>query len=173
MRPTPDRQNNVWPTGCACHAVRAPGVKVTTEPPRRDGELAVITGSWNTTPVKVSAAPRLVWRSPARTTPALTGMVFLPCVMVSGVYNRPSHEKQRQHTRRHRRLGVSALARQLLSRRPAAIAGAGLCQPASDRDRDQRHLLQFGPSRQLSQMARRDAGRFRLFAEGAAFRHPS
>src|SRR5436190_3249817 len=76
MRPTPDRQNNVCPTGCACHAVRAPGVKVTTEPPRRDGELAVITGSWNTTPVKVSAAPRFVVRSPARMTPALTGMAF-------------------------------------------------------------------------------------------------
>jgi hypothetical protein len=39
--------------------VRAPGVNVTTEPPRREGASAVITGSWNTTPVKVSAAPRL------------------------------------------------------------------------------------------------------------------
>ena len=76
MRPTPDRQNSVWPTGCACQAVRAPGVKVTTDPPSRDGASAVITGSWNTTPVKVSAAPRLVVRAPARTTPAFTGMIF-------------------------------------------------------------------------------------------------
>src|SRR5437588_765656 len=60
-----------------CHAVRAPGVNVTTEPPRRDGASAVITGSWNTTPVKVSAAPRLVFRAPARMTPALTGMTVL------------------------------------------------------------------------------------------------
>src|SRR5205823_8180450 len=121
MRPTPDRQNSVCPTGCACQAVRAPGVKVTTEPPSRDGELAVITGSWNTIPVKVSAAPRFVVRSPARTTPALTGMFFLPCVMVNGVYNRPSHEKQRQHTGRHRRLGGPGLARQLLSGGPYGI----------------------------------------------------
>jgi hypothetical protein len=35
------------------------------------------TGSWNTTPVKVSAAPRLVFRAPARMTPALTGMTVL------------------------------------------------------------------------------------------------
>src|SRR4051794_31264765 len=46
------------------------GVNVTTEPPRREGASAVITGSWNTTPVKVSAAPRLVFRAPARMTPA-------------------------------------------------------------------------------------------------------
>jgi len=64
--------------------VRAPGVNVTTEPPRRDGASAVITGSWNTTPVKVSAAPRLVVRAPARMTPAFTGMtVFLSMAMVS------------------------------------------------------------------------------------------
>src|SRR5437016_13839610 len=77
MRPTPDRQNKVCPTGCACHAVRAPGVNVTTVPPMRDGDVAVITGSWNTMPVKVSAAPRLVVRAPARMTPALTGMTAL------------------------------------------------------------------------------------------------
>src|ERR1700739_1028674 len=77
MRPTRDKQKSVWPTGWECHAVRAPGVKVTTEPPRRDGDSAVITGSWNTTPVKVSAAPRLVLRAPARMTPALTGMTVL------------------------------------------------------------------------------------------------
>ena len=44
--------------GCECQAVRAPGVKATTEPPSWEGSLAVMTGSWNTTPVKVSAA----WR---------------------------------------------------------------------------------------------------------------
>jgi hypothetical protein len=56
--------------------VRAPGVNVTTEPPSRDGEFAVMTGSWNTVPVNVSGEPCLVVRSPARTTPALTGMAF-------------------------------------------------------------------------------------------------
>src|SRR5438067_11181386 len=84
MRPTPDKQKSVCPTGWECHAVRAPGVKVTTEPPRRDGASAVITGSWYTTPVKVSAAPRLVFRAPARMTPALTGMtVLLPVAPAS------------------------------------------------------------------------------------------
>src|SRR6266446_1194652 len=84
IRPTPDRQKSVCPTGWECHAVRAPGVNVTTEPPRRDGASAVITGSWNTTPVKVSAAPRLVFRAPARMTPALTGMtVLLPVATAS------------------------------------------------------------------------------------------
>src|SRR6266478_2912274 len=37
MRPTPDEQKSVCPTGWECHAVRAPGVNVTTEPPRRGG----------------------------------------------------------------------------------------------------------------------------------------
>src|SRR5277367_5752763 len=77
MRPTPDKQKSVCPTGWECHAVRAPGVNVTTEPPRRDGDSTAITGYWNTTPVKVSAAPRLVFRAPARMTPALTGMTVL------------------------------------------------------------------------------------------------
>ena len=63
MRPTPDKQKSVCPTGWECHAVHAPGVNVTTEPPRRDGASAVITGSWNTIPVKVSAAPSLVVRA--------------------------------------------------------------------------------------------------------------
>src|SRR5437764_2391756 len=159
MRPTPDRQNSVCPTGCACHAVRAPGVKVTTEPPRRDGELAVITGSWNTTPVNVSAAPRFVVRSPTRITPALTGMAFsllddAPSLQLAELTtNRTGDEKQRQHTDRHRRLGVPAVARHLLPGRSAAGTGAELCQPAPDRDRNQRHLLQFGQSRELSQMA--------------------
>src|SRR5580704_4101615 len=74
IRPMPERQYSVCPTGWACQAVRAPGVKVTTEPPIRDGASVTTTGSWNTTPVKVSAAPRLVCRDPARTTPAFTGM---------------------------------------------------------------------------------------------------
>jgi hypothetical protein len=83
-RITPDKQKSVCPTGWECHAVRAPGVNVTTEPPRRDGDSAVITGSWNTRPVKVSAAPRLVLRAPARMTPAFTGMtVLLPVTTAS------------------------------------------------------------------------------------------
>src|SRR5271165_6444484 len=96
MRPTPDKQKSVCPTGWACHAVRAPGVKVTTEPPRRDGDSAVITGSWNTTPVKVSAAPRLVVRAPARMTPASTGMtLLLPAATISGRIRREGSDPTR------------------------------------------------------------------------------
>ena len=32
MRPTPDKQKSVCPTGWECHAVRAPGVNVTLNP---------------------------------------------------------------------------------------------------------------------------------------------
>src|ERR1700747_2398043 len=90
MRATPDKQKSVCPTGWECHAVRAPGVTVPTDPPRRDGASAVITGSWNTTPVKVSAAPRLVVRAPARMTPALTGMTVLLYVATA---SRPPENK--------------------------------------------------------------------------------
>src|SRR6266849_982799 len=38
---------SVWPSGCVCHAVRAPGSKVTLEPQRSlsaSNELAVVAG---------------------------------------------------------------------------------------------------------------------------------
>ena len=76
MRPTPDKQKSVCPTGWECHAVRAPGVNVTTEPPRRACATAsapTTTSSWNTVPAEnAPAAPCLAaGRSAART----TGMV--------------------------------------------------------------------------------------------------
>src|SRR3954454_18539278 len=130
MRPTPVRQYSVWPTGCACQAVRAPGVKVTTEPPRRDGELAVITGSWNTTPVKVSAAPRLVVRSPARTTPALTGMASLLALNGSADNRRSApggaiSRTPRRGARRERPANGSRAAYAALSKIRSGGAGRG------------------------------------------------
>jgi hypothetical protein len=68
MRPTPERQYNVWPTGWACQPVRAPGVNETTVARMRDGSCPTNTSSWNTSPVKLAAAPRFVARADARTT---------------------------------------------------------------------------------------------------------
>ena len=44
-------------------------------------------------------------------------------------------------------------------------------QPQADGDRDQRHLLPHAGPRDVRQLARRDARRFRLRAQGAALRH--
>src|SRR5947209_5634176 len=58
MRPTPVTTCNVWPSGCVCHAVRAPGSKVTRATRIRAGAGASIIGSCQTVPVKASAGPR-------------------------------------------------------------------------------------------------------------------
>ena len=73
---------------------------------------------------------------------------------------------------RHRRLDVRALARRVLSQGPAAGARARTCQPQAHRDRDQRHLLPHPEAGELPQVGGRDAGRFRVHAQGAALRHP-
>ena len=39
-RPRPNVMMSVWPSGCVCHAVRAPGSKVTALPAARAGALA-------------------------------------------------------------------------------------------------------------------------------------
>ena len=41
MRPTPDKQKSVCPTGWEFHAGRAPGVNVTTEPPSRRVKITI------------------------------------------------------------------------------------------------------------------------------------
>src|SRR5690348_5197271 len=73
-----------------------------------------------------------------------------------------------KHPRRHRRLELRALARQLLSEGTAAAARAGIRQPARDIDRDQQHLLPRAEGVRVRQVARRNAARFRVLAEGAA-----
>src|SRR3712207_7668500 len=47
----------VWPSGWVCHAVRAPGSKVTLAPATRAGSGARKSGSTRTEPVKYSAGP--------------------------------------------------------------------------------------------------------------------
>ena len=56
--------------------------------------------------------------------------------------------------RRHRRLGVRALARRVLSQGAAAGARARACQPPAHHDRDQRHILPHADSRRASASGR-------------------
>src|SRR5690348_13665017 len=78
-RPTPSVTKMVWPFGCVCHAVRAPGVKWTALALMRNAPDGVATGSMKTAPVNQSLRP------------AVVGVLFLltcmpefpPCVAVS------------------------------------------------------------------------------------------
>src|SRR5690349_13421252 len=56
-RPRPKVTIRVWPSGCVCQAVRAPGSKVTLAPVTRAGADAVNSGSMRTVPVNQSAGP--------------------------------------------------------------------------------------------------------------------
>src|SRR5207248_7640641 len=56
-QPRPDVTINVWPNGCVCHAVRAPGSNVTLAQATRAGSGAWNRGSIRTVPVNQSAGP--------------------------------------------------------------------------------------------------------------------
>src|SRR5438309_6673443 len=56
-RPEPKVTISVCPSGCVCHAVRAPGSNVTALPAARAGALAANRGSIRTVPVNQSAGP--------------------------------------------------------------------------------------------------------------------
>src|SRR6266566_603758 len=58
-QPSPEVTINVWPSGCVCHAVRAPGSNVTLAPRTRAGSGASNSGSIRTVPVNQSAGPLL------------------------------------------------------------------------------------------------------------------
>src|SRR6266566_2603105 len=55
--PRPDVTINVWPRGCVCQAVRAPGSNVTLAQATRPGSGAWNRGSIRTVPVNQSAGP--------------------------------------------------------------------------------------------------------------------
>ncbi len=55
--PQPAVTIKVWPNGCVCQAVRAPGSKVTLAPRARAGSGASKSGSMRTVPVKYSFGP--------------------------------------------------------------------------------------------------------------------
>src|SRR5918995_1147273 len=56
-RPQPAVTIRIWPSGWVCHAVRAPGSKVTLAPTARAGSFAWNKESMRTVPVKYSADP--------------------------------------------------------------------------------------------------------------------
>src|SRR6266550_1642071 len=58
-RPNPVVTISVWPNGCVCHAVRAPGSNVTLAPAVRAGAFAENSGSMRTVPVNHSGGPLL------------------------------------------------------------------------------------------------------------------
>src|SRR3954463_7924272 len=55
--PQPNVTIKVWPSGCVCQAVRAPGSNVTLAPPTRAGLGAWNSGSMRTVPETQSAGP--------------------------------------------------------------------------------------------------------------------
>src|SRR6266487_5999217 len=55
--PRPDVTINVWPNGCVCQAVRAPGSNVTLAQRTRAGSGASNSGPIRTVPVNQSAGP--------------------------------------------------------------------------------------------------------------------
>jgi len=55
--PQPAVTISVWPNGCVCQAVRAPGSKVTSAPETRAGSGGLNRGSRRTVPVNQSAEP--------------------------------------------------------------------------------------------------------------------
>src|ERR1035437_9636283 len=65
-RPQPAVTIKVWPNGCVCHAVRAPGSNVTLALTARAGLGAWNNGSTRTVPVKYSAGPLLEGCEPLR-----------------------------------------------------------------------------------------------------------
>src|SRR5881398_2651254 len=64
--PRPDVTINVWPNGCVCQAVRAPGSNVTLAPRTRAGSGAWNRGSIRTVPVNQSAGPLVEFCEPDR-----------------------------------------------------------------------------------------------------------
>jgi hypothetical protein len=56
-RPRPDVTISVWPSGCVCPAVRAPGSNVTCAPTTRAGAVASNSESMRTVPVNHAAGP--------------------------------------------------------------------------------------------------------------------
>src|SRR3979490_2532596 len=65
-RPTPEMTYSVWPSGCECQLVRAPGAKETRAGPGRAGASVAMSGSCHTVPVKYSFGAWRVGREPAR-----------------------------------------------------------------------------------------------------------
>src|SRR4051812_40593824 len=66
VQPRPEVTIRVWPQGCVCQALRAPGSKVTLAPPKVAGPGDWNSGSTRTMPVKYSAGPFIDGCEPLR-----------------------------------------------------------------------------------------------------------
>ena len=67
VHPRPDVTIRTCPSGCMCHALRAPGSNVTTAPATRPGATAANGVSTRTSPVKFVAGPFAAAFDPFRT----------------------------------------------------------------------------------------------------------
>src|SRR3954447_21402889 len=79
VQPQPDVTISVCPSGCVCHALRAPGSNVTLAHDTRAGAGGEFNGSMRTVPVNHSAGPFIEGCDPAR----LSSMCLLLCSLSS------------------------------------------------------------------------------------------
>src|SRR5262249_20318082 len=91
-RRSPDMRSRVWPSGWVCHAVRAPGSKLTRPARMRAGSGASMIGSCHTVPVNQSPGMRRDGADPD----SLMSMTS-PCVKLR------LRQKQRRASRAQRR----------------------------------------------------------------------
>src|SRR5438477_12956069 len=78
--PSPNVTINVWPNGCICQAVRAPGSNVTLAPRTRAGSGASNIGSIRTFPVNQSVGPSPDFRASA----LFISMYYFDRLLVTG-----------------------------------------------------------------------------------------
>src|SRR6516162_1837314 len=75
-QPQPAVTISLWPSGWACHAVRAPGSNVTNAAETREGSVAWNSGSIRTLPLKYSAGPLAEDCEPLRLSSMFSNLSF-------------------------------------------------------------------------------------------------
>src|ERR1700694_3315362 len=98
---------SVWPKGCECQLVRAPGSKETRVETIRAGAAAAMIGSCQTVPVKYSFGAWRVGREPARWISMAYLLRYEPMPVVSRLFLRSRIARlglgiHRVETRQHR-----------------------------------------------------------------------
>src|SRR5947199_4279862 len=126
-KPLPAVTIKVWPNGWVCHAVRAPGSKVTLAPATRAGSGACISGSTRTLPVKYSAGPLPDGREPLRL------MSIVPFLALAGAAGVVPAANTARPVVASRRLRVNMVA--LRDTRPRSPHVRHLLQQLVERDR--------------------------------------
>src|SRR4029450_12701420 len=121
-QPRPEVTIRVWPSGWVCHAVRAPGSKVTWAPATRAGSGACSSGSTRTLPVKYSAGPLPEGCEPLR---LISIVPFLALAGPTGVLpaaNSPRPVAASRRLRVNTVLPLGGTCGELRDARPRAIA---------------------------------------------------